>query len=249
MEKQKIISVLRQVKAKKITPEAAFQRLRNLPYEDMGFAKVDHHRAIRTGFPEVVFCQGKTPEQVLAICESLAKHNRSVLLTRCPPQVFTRIAKKYPSAEYSLLGRTVTIQRGKRKQTGLVSIVCAGTADIPVAEEAARTAEVFGCKVERHYDVGVAGIHRLLDRMQSIRKSKCIIAVAGMEGALASVIGGLASCPVIAVPTSIGYGASFKGMAALLTMLNCCAPGVCVVNIDNGFGAGYASAMINRGCR
>jgi pyridinium-3,5-biscarboxylic acid mononucleotide synthase len=246
VEKQNIIKILGKVKSGTLSVGGAFRYLRHLPYEDLGFAKIDHHRSIRTGFPEVVFCQGKTEQQILTIFLRLACKNAPVLLTRCDAKVAARIRRLRPNAVYNKGARTLTLNGGKREKQGLVSIVCAGTSDIPVAEEAAVTAEILGSKVERQYDVGVAGIHRLLDRFDRIAPSRCIVAVAGMEGALASVVGGLASCPVIAVPTSVGYGASFKGIAPLLTMLNSCAPGVAVVNIDNGFGAGYMAALINQ---
>lgn len=246
MEKKKIIELLGKVKSGRVSIDEAFDRLRHLPYEDLGFAKVDHHRAIRLGFPEVIFCQGKNEAQILSIFRSLAKQNRRILLTRCPEPVFRRIRGVNPDAEYNRLARTVAVRDKRIKSEGLVSVICAGTADIPVAEEAAVTAEVFGAAVERRFDVGVAGLHRLLDCFEHISRSRCIVAAAGMEGALASVIGGLSSCPVIAVPTSVGYGANFQGIAPLLTMINSCAPGVCVVNIDNGFGAGYTAAMINK---
>lgn len=246
MEKKKIVELLGAVKSGRLSVDAAFRRLRYLPYEDLGFAKVDHHRLIRTGFPEVIFCQGKTRKQICAIFRSLAKRRTPVLLTRCDGKTAGMVRRIRPKAEYNDLSRTLVFETGKPVRKGLVAVVCAGTADIPVAEEAAVTAETFGSKVERQYDVGVAGMHRLLDRFDRIAPSRCIVAVAGMEGALASVIGGLASCPVIAVPTSVGYGANFRGIAPLLAMLNCCAPGVSVVNIDNGFGAGYTAAMINR---
>lgn len=246
MEKKKIIELLGMVKSGRLSPEEAFRRLRYLPYEDLGFAKVDHHRTLRTGFPEVVFCQGKTSAQVCAIFRSLLKRDLPVLLTRCDARTACAVRRIRPRAVYDSLSRTLVFESGKPSRKGLVAVVCAGTADIPVAEEAAVTAEIFGSRVERQYDVGVAGMHRLLDRFDRIAPSRCIVAVAGMEGALASVIGGLASCPVVAVPTSVGYGASFGGIAPLLTMLNCCAPGVSVVNIDNGFGAGYTAALINR---
>lgn len=241
-----ILYLLERVKSKRVTVEEAFERLRHLPYEDIGFAKLDHHRALRTGFPEVVFCQGKTEAQIVSIFRSLSREGRVVLLTRCDEKVFRKVRRISSRAVYNRAARTVTVRDRREKSAGLVSVICAGTADIPVAEEAAVTAEAFGSRVERHYDVGVAGLHRLLDCFDKVAQSRCIIAVAGMEGALASVVGGLASCPVVAVPTSVGYGASFKGIAPLLTMLNSCAPGVSVVNIDNGFGAGYVAAMINR---
>jgi len=246
MEKKKIIRLLAQVKAGKISVNDAFEQLRHLPYEDLGFAKVDHHRTVRTGFPEVVFCQGKSVEQIVAIFKALAKKNKQVLLTRAEENVFLAVKAINPKVIYHSRARVVVLEEKKPRRKGLVAVVCAGTADMPVAEEAAITAEVFGSRVERVYDVGVAGIHRLLDCFAKIADSRCIIVVAGMDGALPSVIGGLASCPVIAVPTSVGYGANFEGVAPLLTMLNSCASAVSVVNINNGFGAGYVASMINR---
>lgn len=246
MEKEKIVRLLARVRAKRISVDEAFEELRHLPYEDLGFAKVDHHRNVRAGFPEVVFCQGKTVEQVEAIFRSLARRNQRILLTRAEPAVFERVRQVRPGAVYHPLARTITLEERKPRRKGLVAVVCAGTSDTPVAEEAAVTAEVSGSRVERVYDVGVAGIHRVLDCFRRIAESRCIVVAAGMDGALPSVIGGLASCPVIAVPTSVGYGANFKGVAPLLTMLNSCASNVTVVNINNGFGAGYVASMINR---
>lgn len=246
MEKKKIIRLLAQVKAGKMTTDEAFEKLRHLPYEDLGFAKVDHHRTVRTGFPEVVYCQNKTTPQIVAIFKSLARKNKNLLLTRAGEDVFRAVQLLSPQAEYHPLARTITLGAHKIRRKGFVAVVCAGTADLPVAEEAAVTAQVFGSRVERVYDVGVAGIHRVLDCFKKIADSRCIIVVAGMDGALPSVIGGLSSCPVIAVPTSIGYGANFNGIAPLLTMLNSCAAGVSVVNINNGFGAGYIASLINR---
>jgi len=246
MVKKELIRLLRSVRAGRVAPQEAYERLRHLPYEDLGFAKVDHHRAMRAGFPEVIFCPGKTPEQIVAIFKSLARRNTRVLLTRADEDIARRIQSVAPAAAYHPLARTITVQPSQPRRRGLVAVVCAGTADIPVAEEAAVTAEVSGSRVERVYDVGVAGLHRLLDCFFRIAASRCMVVVAGMDGALPSVIGGLASCPVIAVPTSVGYGASFKGVAPLLTMLNSCASQVSVVNIDNGFGAGYIASMINR---
>jgi hypothetical protein len=246
MEKEKIIKLLTQVKAKRISVNDAFEKLRHLPYEDLGFAKIDHHRLMRTGLPEVVFCQGKTLEQVVAIFKSLSKKNKLVLLTRADEKIFRHIRKINHKVIYNPLARTISLEGKKSGKKGLVAVVCAGTADIPVAEEAAVTASVFGSRVERVYDVGVAGIHRLLDCFDRIAASHCIIVIAGMDGVLPSVVGGLACCPVIAVPTSVGYGANFNGIAPLLTMLNSCAPNVSVVNINNGFGAGYIASMINR---
>ena len=246
MEKEKIIKLLADVKAKRISVNDAFEKLRHLPYEDLGFAKIDHHRLMRTGLPEVVFCQGKTLEQIIAIFKSLSKENKTVLLTRADEKIFKNIRKINRKVIYNPLARTISLEAKRAEKKGLVAVVCAGTADIPVAEEAAVTASVFGSRVEKVYDVGVAGIHRLLDCFDRIAASRCIIVIAGMDGVLPSVIGGLSRCPIIAVPTSVGYGANFNGIAPLLTMLNSCAPNVSVVNINNGFGAGYIASIINR---
>lgn len=246
MEKKKIIKLLSRVKENRISINGAFEKLRHFPYEDLGFAKVDHHRLIRTGFPEVIFCQGKSLEQIIKIFKSLSRENKTLLLTRADERIFRRIKKINRKAIYNPLARTISIEEKNPLQKGFIAVVCAGTADIPVAEEAAVTAEVLGSRVERVYDIGVAGIHRLLACFDRIAKSRCIIVVAGMDGVLPSVIGGLASCPIIAVPTSVGYGANFNGIAPLLTMLNSCAPNVSVVNINNGFGAGYIAALINK---
>lgn len=246
MEKEIIINLLKKVESKKISAEQALRRLRHLPFEDLDFAKVDHHRLVRTGFPEVIYCPGKTQEQITAIFETLSRENKTVLLTRCPDKIYRRLKRRNKAVQYHPLAKTAVLQRRPAAKRGSVLVLCAGTADIPVAEEAAITAEVFGSRVHRKYDVGVAGVHRLLDAIDLISQSNCIVAVAGMEGALPSVAGGLAACPVVAVPTSVGYGANFNGLAPLLTMLNTCAPGVSVVNIDNGFGAGYLAALINR---
>ena len=246
MDKEKIRVLLKKVRQKKISVDDAFLALRHLPYEDLGFAKVDHHRAMRTGQPEVVFCQGKALEQIVAIFRSLAKENKTVLLTRADDATYRAIKRINSSAVYNKPGRVITVGRSGAKKQGKIAVVCAGTADIPVAEEAAATAEIFGNRVERVYDVGVAGLHRLFDCFPRISDSSCIIVLAGMDGALPSVIGGLSLCPVIAVPTSVGYGANFKGIAPLLTMLNSCSPNVSVVNINNGFGAGFIASLINR---
>jgi NCAIR mutase (PurE)-related protein len=246
MDKEKIIALLNKVRRKKMSIDEAFMALRHLPYEDLGFAKVDHHRSMRTGMPEVVFCQGKALEHIVAIFLSLAKKNKAVLLTRADEKVYKAIKSVNPKAVYNKLGRVITLSHKTNRKSGKIAVVCAGTADIPAAEEAAVTAEIFGSRVERVYDVGVAGLHRLLDCFDRISDSSCIIVLAGMDGVLPSVIGGLSSCPVIAVPTSVGYGANFRGIAPLLTMLNSCSPNVSVVNINNGFGAGYIAALINR---
>jgi NCAIR mutase (PurE)-related protein len=227
----------------------ALASLRSLPYEDLGFAKLDHHRELREGFPEVVLGLGKTPAQVAAIAERISARSGRVLITRVSAEHFAAVAALVPDAVYHADARLITVERERAPRYPGVMVLCAGTADLPVAEEAAITAEMMGNAVERHYDVGVAGIHRLLDRVERLRRASVLVVVAGMEGALPSVVAGLVSTPVIAVPTSIGYGASFGGLAALLGMLNSCAAGVAVVNIDNGFGAGYMAALINRGGR
>lgn len=227
--------------------DEALSRLKWFPYEERGFAKIDHHRSLRRGFPEVVFCQGKTVEQVVDIVGCLFPGENTILATKAGPEVFAEVQKQIPEARYHSLARLIVIEKeGVRDQEGYVLVVTAGTGDIPVAEEAAVTAEAMGNRVERLFDVGVAGLHRLLVHEEKISRARVIIAIAGMEGALASVIAGLVDKPVIAVPTSVGYGASFEGLAALLAMLNTCAPGVAVVNIDNGFGAGYLASFINQ---
>jgi len=226
--------------------EAAIERIRRLPFQDIGFATVDTHRALRCGVPEVIFCPGKTPEQVAGIAERLLAEGCEVLATRAEPPIFEAVRRVCPDAEYHESARAIVC--GLKPGTpppGTILVVSAGTSDIPVAEEARVTAEVLGNRVEKLYDVGVAGIHRLLQRAGPVFDANVLIVVAGMEGALASVVGGMARRPVIAVPTSIGYGASFGGLAALLAMLNSCASNVCVVNIDNGFGAGYVASLIN----
>jgi hypothetical protein len=235
------------VRKGKITPDDAVTRLRHMPFEDLDFAKVDHHRALRVGMPEVILGEGKTAAQVAAIFARLAKHGGNVLATRSTPQQYVAVKKKFRSAEYRELGRAVVLHRDQTKYgKGVIAVVSAGTSDIPVAEEAVVTAEMMGNEVQHFYDVGVAGIHRLLANREALTKARVVVVCAGMEGALPSVVGGLVGVPVIAVPTSIGYGASFKGMAALLGMLNSCASNVSVVNIDNGFGAGYVASLINR---
>ena len=222
--------------------------LRDLRYQDLGFAKVDHHRAIRTGFPEVVFGEGKTPGQAASIARTILQQSDVLLVTRASQEMYSALLAVAPDASYNDLARTVIVERRDNLVTiPGVLVLCAGTADLPVATEAALTAELMGCGVERVFDVGVAGIPRLLDQMETLQRARVIIAVAGMEGALPSVVGGLVQAPVVAVPTSIGYGASFQGLAALLAMLNSCAPGVAVVNIDNGFGAGFLAAKIIKG--
>ncbi|PNX54038.1 MAG: 1-(5-phosphoribosyl)-5-amino-4-imidazole-carboxylate carboxylase [Thermoplasmata archaeon M9B2D] len=238
--------LLQDYKAGKVGLSEVLDKIKSLPYKDLTFAKIDTHREVRKGFPETIFCQGKTIQQISQILKKLPD-DQNILLTKANKTVFTSIKKLYPSAHYNEEAKTIVIQRFKPKQKkGTILILTAGTSDIPVAEEAVVTAQLMGNKVEKVYDVGVAGVHRLFDIKDKIFHANVIIVIAGMEGALASIVGGLASKPVIAVPTSVGYGASFQGIAPLLTMLNCCAEGVAVVNIDNGFGAGYFASLINR---
>lgn len=238
--------LLQDYKAGKVDLSVVLEKLKSLPYEDLGFAKMDTHREIRKGFPETIFCLGKTLPQIRMILGSVPK-DQNILLTKANKSIYTAVKKLYRGAEYNEAAKTMVIRRHRPKpKKGTILILTAGTSDIPVAEEAVVTAELMGNKVEKAYDVGVAGVHRLLDIKDKIFTANVIIVVAGMEGALASIVGGLASKPVIAVPTSVGYGASFHGIAPLLTMLNSCAEGVVVVNIDNGFGAGYFASLINR---
>ena len=248
MDIQSLKDLLTQVKSGALEIEEAMERLRRFPYDDLGFAKIDSHRHIRCGFPEVIFCQGKTVEQIVQIAQRMLENNSNLLATRASQEAYEAIREIEPTAEYNELGRTIAVTKVRHESTegGLILVVTGGTADIPVAEEAFVTARIMGNNVERLYDVGVAGLHRLLGNKDRLFEASVIIVVAGMEGALASVVGGLVDKPVIAVPTSVGYGASFGGLAALLTMLNSCASGVSVVNIDNGFGAGYSAALINR---
>jgi NCAIR mutase (PurE)-related protein len=246
MEEARLRRLLERVSSGKLTVAAALERLKVLPFEDLGFAKVDHHRALRRGIPEVIFCEGKTAAEIVTISKNIAAQGANVLATRCDAALFARVARRLPGAVYHEEGRLFVVERTAVRRRGLVAVVSGGTSDRPVAEEAALTAFYLGCSVDRLYDVGVAGIHRLLSSWDRIRNADCIIVVAGMEGALASVVGGMAEAPLVAVPTSVGYGASFGGLAALLAMLNSCAGGVTVVNIDNGFGAGYAAAAIVR---
>jgi NCAIR mutase (PurE)-related protein len=242
-----LIELLRRVQAGGLSVEDAASRLRDLPFEDLGFAKLDHHRALRRGFPEVVYGEGKTREQVVAIVERIAAAGQNVLVTRVSPEVKEAVAASCPGVRHHESARCLTLEVHERAALpGRVAVVCAGTSDVPVAEEAAVTAEFLGAAVDRVHDVGVAGLHRLLARTGTLREAHVVIVAAGMEGALPSVVGGLVDAPVIAVPTSVGYGASFQGVAALLAMLNSCASGVAVVNIDNGFGAGYLAAAILR---
>lgn len=241
-----IHNLLEQVQNNQMSIAQAEELLKKLPYEDLGFAKLDHHRELRSGFGEVVFCQGKSIEHLTRIYQSFYEKDTSVLGTRASVEQFERVREVLPVVEYDSISRILSVQNRDRRLVGKVVVCTGGTSDIPVAEEAAQTAEFFGSKVTRIYDVGVAGIHRLLSRVEELRQANCIIAVAGMEGALGGVVAGLVDKPVIAVPTSIGYGANFGGVSALLTMLNSCAEGMAVVNIDNGFGAGYIATQINR---
>jgi len=244
---ESIRQLFEQVRERKLSPDEAVQRLRHLPFEDLGFAKVDHHRALRNGMPEVIFGLGKRPIQLAQIFARLAKHEGNVLATRASKQQFAAVKKKVGKAKYDEVSRTIVLQNDSTKYgKGIVAVVSAGTSDIPVAEEAVATASIMGNDVERLYDVGVAGIHRLLANRELLTRARVVIVCAGMEGALPSVVGGMVGVPVIAVPTSVGYGAAFEGMAALMGMMNSCASNVSVVNIDNGFGAGYVASLINR---
>lgn len=246
MERETLLKLLRAVRAGKTSVPEAMERLRHLPTDDLGFAKLDLHRAIRKGFPEVVYGPGKTVDQIVSIVGRLRENRQTVLVTRVGPEAHEAIRARHPDAEYHPLARALVIRAGRspRLRPGVV-VVTAGTADIEVAEEAALTAELMGHRPQRIYDVGVAGLHRLLSHVKELARAKVIVAVAGMEGALPSVVGGLVDCPVIAVPTSTGYGTGHGGQAALFAMLNSCAPGIAVTNIDNGFGAGYLAALIN----
>jgi pyridinium-3,5-biscarboxylic acid mononucleotide synthase len=244
---EEISEVLEQVKGGALTVDDAMDRLRKLPYEDLGYAKIDHHRSLRQGLPEVILGRGKRPEQVEGVVRGMLANRHNILITRGDEALYQRIRQLDSKTEFHALSGTIVIRRDRKiRGKGRVLVVCAGTSDIPVAEEAEVTAGCMGNRVESLYDVGVAGIHRLLGESQRLRGARVIIVVAGMEGALPSVVAGLVGVPVIAVPTSIGYGASFHGLAALLGMLNSCSPNVAVVNIDNGFGAGYIASMINR---
>jgi NCAIR mutase (PurE)-related protein len=241
-------ALLAEVAAGRVAPAAALDRLRHLPFEDIEFARIDHHRALRQGEPEVVFCEGKTAAQVVAICERLEAATHSFLGTRASPEMAQALRERFPRVVWNPVGRTVVLAAPDRPEptAGPVLVVAAGTSDLPVAEEAAATAQAFGTRVERLTDVGVAGLHRILSAGDVLDRARVVIVVAGMEGALPSVVGGLVAVPVIAVPTSVGYGASFGGLAALLGMLNACAAGITVVNIDNGFGAAVAASRICR---
>jgi NCAIR mutase (PurE)-related protein len=247
MNQDQLRGLLEQVREGAVEVDAAIERLRHMPFEDLGFAKVDHHRALRHGIPEVVFGQGKTPAQVSAIVGSLLMRAQNVLVTRATEETAARLLAEIPDAEHFPASGAVRVWRDRTPQgKGTIAIACAGTSDLPVAEEAQVTAETMGNTIDTIYDVGVAGIHRLMHHRERLASARVVIVCAGMEGALPSVVGGLVAAPVIAVPTSVGYGASFQGLAALLGMLNSCASNVTVVNIDNGFGAGYAASLMNR---
>jgi pyridinium-3,5-biscarboxylic acid mononucleotide synthase len=243
----RLTKLLEQVRAGEIAPDEALQQIKMLPFEDLGFAKVDHHRAVRMGVPEVIFGPGKAPEHFVEIFDRLAARGNSVLATRVAPEQAQRTLERFSQAEHNAVARTLALrQKSEKLGKGLIGIISAGTSDMPVAEEAAVTAEVMGNEVTRLFDVGVAGLHRLLSHSEVLRRARVLVVCAGMEGALPSVVGGLVGVPVIAVPTSVGYGAAFGGMAALLGMMNSCASNVSVVNIDNGFGAAYVASLINR---
>ena len=247
MNQSDLKKLLTDLSKNKLSPSDAMKQLQNLPYENIDFAKIDHHRELRNGSPEIIYCPGKTVPQIKKIIQSMRKADSNILATKLTGDAYKKLKASLPkNAEYNEQGQTLAIRNTKSVQNkGLITIITAGTADIPVAEEAAATARLMGSRIETIFDVGVAGLHRLLDNMEQIHKARVLIVVAGMEGALASVVGGLVSQPIIAVPTSIGYGASFGGISALLTMLNSCATGIAVVNIDNGFGAGCMAHRIN----
>jgi NCAIR mutase (PurE)-related protein len=247
MDQDQLRTLLEEVRTGAIEVDAAVDRMRHMPFEDLGFAKLDHHRALRHGLTEVIFGKGKTPEQIAVIAARLLEKSANLLITRTDESVASRLKQTFPDAEYFPLSGSVRVWRDRAiRGKGKLAVVCAGTSDIPVAEEAQVTAEVMGNEVEAIYDVGVAGIHRLIASSERLSQARVVVVAAGMEGALPSVVGGMVSAPVIAVPTSVGYGASFHGLAALLGMLNSCASNVTVVNIDNGFGAGYVASLINR---
>ena len=246
MDNKQLNELIAGIRNGQVSTEAALQSLKKLPFEDLGYAKVDHHRCLRNGVPEVIYCAGKTAEQVKGIVERMLPHHRNILATRADREHHEAILAATSDCQYHEAARIVVTQPRPVIEVGRIAVVCAGTSDIPVAEEAAVTAATLGNRVDRLYDVGVAGLHRLLNSCEDLFKANVAIVIAGMEGALASVVGGLVSCPVIGVPTSVGYGASFGGLSALLTMLNSCASGVSVVNIDNGFGAGYQASLINK---
>jgi pyridinium-3,5-biscarboxylic acid mononucleotide synthase len=247
MNEAQLRALFEQIREGAVDVEQALTKVRHMPYEDLGFAKVDHHRALRHGMPEVIFGLGKTSDEIIAIAGALLDRSPNVLITRITPDSAESVLSKYPDAEHFPRARAIRFWRDRTVQgRGKITVVCAGTSDIPVAQEARITAEVMGNSVEEIHDIGVAGIHRLMSNRERLAEAKVVIVCAGMEGALPSAVGGMVACPVIAVPTSVGYGASFHGLAALLGMLNSCASNVTVVNIDNGFGAGYVASLINR---
>lgn len=247
MDSEQFRILFEQIRSGTVDIESALDRVRHLPFEDLGFAKIDHHRALRHGMPEVILAQGKTAEQVVSIAERLLDNSPNILITRADTECARLVTAKFPAAEHFPLSRVLRVWRNRTVTgKGKIAVVSAGTSDIPVAEEAKVTAETMGNEVDVIYDIGVAGIHRLMHNRERLTQARVVVVCAGMEGALPSVVGGLVSCPVIAVPTSVGYGASFHGLAALLGMLNSCASNVTVVNIDNGFGAGYVASLINR---
>jgi pyridinium-3,5-biscarboxylic acid mononucleotide synthase len=247
MDQDQLRALLEAVRSGAVDIDSAVDRMRHLPFEDLGYAKLDHHRALRHGLTEVIFGKGKTPQQVAGIAARLLDKSANLLITRTDESIATGLRTQYPEAEYFPLSGAIRIWRDRTMRgKGKLAVICAGTSDIPVAEEAQITAEVMGNEVDSIYDVGVAGIHRLLANSERLGEARVVVVAAGMEGALPSVVGGMVSVPVIAVPTSVGYGASFQGVAALLGMLNSCASNVTVVNIDNGFGAGYVASLINR---
>lgn len=244
MNEEKLRELLKELSDGKLSVEEALSMMKSLPFRDLEYAKVDHHRLLRRGLPEVIFCENKTDDQIAGIALEILKERGNLLATRCTREKFEPVSRVIPDAEYHESANLFKVEKEPAPKNGKAAVVSAGTSDMPVAEEAALCADFFGCEVERFYDVGVAGVHRFLSSLDDIRSADVVIVVAGMEGALASVVAGMVDAPVIAVPTSVGYGASFKGVAALLTMLNSCAGGVSVVNIDNGFGAAFSAALI-----
>lgn len=247
MNETRVKELLKGVRAGRVPADAALRQLKSLSIHDLNFARVDGHRSLRKGFPEVIYCEGKTPSQVVKIAQAILRHNDNLLATRCSKEIYRALKRAFPKAKYHEAARAVTVVRKPLpKRSGTIAVLCAGTTDIPVAEEAVVTANIMGNRVKTYYDVGVSGIHRLLALNEQLLDANVLIVIAGMEGALPSVVGGLVDKPVIAVPTSVGYGASFGGIAALLAMLNSCASGVTVVNINNGFGAGYAASLMNQ---
>jgi NCAIR mutase (PurE)-related protein len=249
MDPERLRKILKAVERGEVTADSAAEKLRTLAFEDLGFAKIDHHRTLRRGFPEVIFGPGKTPAQIAVIATRLAEHGQIVLVTRTTEEAYRAVAAAHPEAVWHKEASAITLGRPAPERVGKASVLSAGTSDIPVAEEAALTAELMGASVGRLYDVGVAGLHRLLEHIDVLASADVLVVVAGMDGALPSVVSGLTRAPVVAVPTSVGYGASFSGLSALLAMLNGCSPGVAVVNIDNGFGGGYLAGLLCRARR